>query len=148
KANRDAPPEDLIPQFALVREAATALGLPIAEVKDFEADDVIATYTKLAREAGIEVTIVSSDKDLMQLISDGVCMYDAMKQRKIFAPEVMEKFGVPPEKVIDILALMGDSSDNIPGVPGIGPKTAAELIQKYGSLEGLLANLDDIKQPK
>lgn len=148
KANRDAPPEDLIPQFALTREAALALGLPIAEVPDVEADDVIATYTKVAREAGIEVTIVSSDKDLMQLVGDGVSMYDPMKQKIIGREQVIEKFGVPPEKVVEVLSLIGDSSDNVPGVPGIGPKGAAELISQYGTLENLLAHTHEIKQPK
>lgn len=148
KANRDDPPEDLVPQFALTRESAKALGLPIAEVKDVEADDVIASYCKTACEQGIEVTIVSSDKDLMQLVTDCVSMYDPMKQKKIGPAEVVEKFGVPPEKVVEVLALMGDSSDNVPGVPGIGPKTAAQLIEEYGDVETLLARAEEIKQQK
>lgn len=148
KAHRPPAPDDLVPQFPLVREATIAMNLPAIELADYEADDIIATYTKQARAAGMEVTIVSSDKDLMQLVGDGVHMYDAMKQKKIGVAEVTEKFGVPPEKVLDVLSLMGDSSDNIPGVPGIGPKTAAELIQTYGDLDGLLARTGEIKQPK
>lgn len=148
KANRPPAPEDLIPQFPLVREATEALNLPSIELADFEADDIIATYTKQAKAQGIEVVIVSSDKDLMQLIEDGVSMYDGMKQKIIGRTEVMEKFGVPPEKVHDVLALIGDSSDNVPGVPGIGPKTAAELINQYGDFEGVLAHTSEIKQQK
>jgi DNA polymerase-1 len=148
KANRDETPEELIPQFGLVREATKALNLHAIELPDFEADDVIATYATQACNAGMEVVIVSSDKDLMQLVNDCICMYDAMKSRDIRTPEVLEKFGVPPEKVGDVLALMGDSSDNIPGVPGIGPKTAAELINQFGDLETLLSRTDEIKQNK
>lgn len=148
KANREAPPEDLVPQFALTREAAKALGLPIAEVADVEADDVIASYARAAKAAGMQVTIVSSDKDLMQLIEEGITMYDPMKQRVIGREQVIEKFGVPPEKVVEVLSLIGDSSDNVPGVPGIGPKTAAELILQYSDLENLLAHASEIKQPK
>jgi DNA polymerase-1 len=148
KANRPPAPDDLIPQFPLVREATEALGLPAIELADYEADDIIATYTKLARELGIEVVIVSSDKDLMQLIGDGVSMYDGMKDKTIGPEQVFEKFGVPPSKVRDVLALIGDTSDNIPGIPGIGPKTAAELITQYQDFEGLLAHAGEIKQPK
>ena len=148
KAHRPPAPDDLIPQFPLVREATLAMNLPAIELADFEADDIIATYTKLAKEAGMHVTIVSSDKDLMQLVCDDVVMLDAMKQKSIRAPEVLEKFGVPPNKVLDVLSLMGDSSDNIPGVPGIGPKTAAELINAFGDLDSLLARTSEIKQPK
>lgn len=148
KAHRPAPPEDLVPQFALVREATLALNLPSIELSNYEADDLIAAYAKVASDAGIETVIVSSDKDLMQLIRDGVSMYDPMKQKHIGEAAVIEKFGVPPNKVIEVQALIGDSVDNVPGVPSIGPKTAAELIIEYGSLEGVLANLNSIKQPK
>lgn len=148
KANRPPPPEDLIPQFPLMREATVALGLPSIELIDYEADDLIATYTKLARAQGMEVVIVSSDKDLMQLVGEGVKMYDAMKNKIIGDAEVMEKFGVPAARVLDVLSLMGDSSDNIPGVAGIGPKTAAELIIQFGDLDTLLARAGEIKQAK
>lgn len=148
KAHRPPAPEDLVPQFPIVREATVALGLPAIELADFEADDIIATYAREARRQGMNVIIVSSDKDLMQLIGDGISLYDAMKQKSIAEAEVLEKFGVPPAKVRDVLALMGDSSDNVPGVPGIGPKTAAELINAYGDLEALLTRADEIKQNK
>lgn len=148
KANRPPCPEDLKPQFPIVREAAESLSLPILEKIGFEADDVIATITKKAVEKGYEVLVVSSDKDLMQLVSSHVFMYDAMKNKFIGRDEVREKFAVEPEQVVDVLALMGDSSDNVAGVRGIGPKTAAELITEYGSLEELLENLDSIKQAK
>src|SRR5665213_8001 len=148
KANRDAPPSDLIPQFPLVREAVRAFDIPCLEQAGFEADDLIATYTRLACEAGASATIVSSDKDLMQLVSDCVIMYDTMKDKKIGIAEVIEQFGVPPEKVIEAQALIGDSSDNVPGVPGIGPKTAAQLLQEFGDLETLLARAGEIKQEK
>jgi DNA polymerase-1 len=148
KAHRPPAPEDLVPQFPLVRDATVALSLPSIELADYEADDLIASYTRAARAQGMEVVIVSSDKDLMQLIGDGVSMYDAMKSKPIGAQQVMEKFGVTPDKVRDVLALIGDTSDNIPGVPGIGPKTAAELIQEFGTVENLLAHTDAIKQPK
>jgi len=138
----------LIPQFAIVREATEALNLPCIEMDDYEADDIIATYAKRAQAEGFEVTIVSSDKDLMQLIGHNIQMYDAMKDRQIGAAEVMEKFSVAPDKVLEVLSLIGDSSDNVPGVPGIGPKTAAELINEYGDLENLLASTANIKQPK
>ncbi len=148
KAHRPPAPEDLIPQFDLVRQAADALSLPNISKIGFEADDIIATYAKQAERAGMKVTIVSSDKDLMQLVNDNISMYDAMKDRAIGIAEVEEKFGVPPEHVLDVLALMGDSSDNVPGVPSIGPKTAAELIGMFGDLEGVLAGAESVKQPK
>jgi DNA polymerase-1 len=148
KANRLEPPDDLKPQFPLVRAAAQALGLPVIELDDYEADDIIATYAREAREAGREVIIVSSDKDLMQLIRQGVQMYDPMKQKPIDRDEVIARFGVGPELVRDVLALAGDTSDNVPGVPGIGVKTAAQLLQEFGDLEGLLAKAATIKQPK
>lgn len=148
KANRDAPPEDLIPQFALIRQAVEAFNLKPIEMEGFEADDLIATYARQAREKGAEVTIVSSDKDLMQLVRDGVAMMDPMKNRKIGLDEVMEKFGVAPDRVVDVQSLAGDSVDNVPGVPGIGVKTAALLINEYGDLDTLLARAGEIKQPK
>lgn len=148
KANRPPCPEDLKPQFPIVREAAESLDLAILEKAGFEADDIIATLAKKYSKEDYQVVIVSSDKDLMQLIDDNVSMYDAMKNRNIGEKEVLEKFNVKPEKVLDLLSLMGDSADNIPGVRGIGPKTAAELINEYGDLEGIFANLDKIKQKK
>lgn len=148
KANRPEPPEDLIPQFPLVRTATEAFNIPAIELAGFEADDLIATYTRLARDAGMEVVIVSSDKDLMQLVADGVSLYDAMKSKEIGTEQVLDKFGVPPEKVGDALALIGDTSDNVPGVPGIGPKTAAALIEQYGDLEGVLTHAEEIPQKK
>jgi DNA polymerase-1 len=148
KANRADPPEELRPQFAIIREAVEAFCLPCLELEGYEADDLIATYARLAREQGREVTIVSSDKDLMQLVRDGVRMMDPIKNRPINAEEVMEKFGVPPDKVVDVQALAGDSVDNVPGVPGIGIKTAAQLIGEYGSLEALLERAGEIRQPK
>ena len=125
-----------------------AFDLPCLEQIGFEADDLIATYVRLACEAGASATIVSSDKDLMQLVNDCVVMYDTMKDRRIGVPEVVEKFGVPPEKVIEVQSLIGDSTDNVPGVPGIGVKTAAQLIGEYGDLETLLARASEIKQEK
>ncbi len=148
KANRDAPPPELVPQFQLVREAARAFGLPVIDEAGYEADDLIAAYAKHAKAAGEPVVVVSSDKDLMQLVAEGVELWDPMKQKNIGRAEVIEKFGVGPELVCDALALIGDTSDNVPGVPGIGPKGAAQMLLEYGSLEGLLANLDQIKQPK
>ena len=148
KANRPEPPEDLVPQFALVRAATKALSLPLLEAPGFEADDLIATYARLGEDAGLATLIVSSDKDLMQLVRGDITMLDPMKQRRIGADEVFERFGVAPEKVIDVQALAGDSTDNVPGVPGIGIKTAAELIQTFGDLDNLLANAATIKQPK
>ena len=148
KAHRPPPPEDLVPQFALIRDATRAFNLACIEQAGFEADDLIATYTRLGREAGYDVVIVSSDKDLMQLIRPGVSLLDPMKDRAIGEPEVREKFGVAPAMLTDLLALTGDTSDNIPGIPGIGPKTAAELLATYGDLETLLARAGEIKQPK
>jgi DNA polymerase-1 len=148
KAQRPPPPDDLIPQFPLVREAAIAFGTPALELPGFEADDIIATYARQAEARGARVSIVSADKDLMQLVTDKVCMLDTVKDRRICAPEVFEKFGVAPDKVIDVQALCGDSIDNVPGVPGIGVKTAAQLITEYGDLETLLARAGEIKQPK
>ena len=148
KANRDEPPEDLRPQFPLVRDAAHAFGVPVVELEGYEADDIIATYAKQAAADGRPVTIVSSDKDLMQLIGNGVEMFDPMKAKEIGLEEVMAKFGVTPNKVRDVLALAGDTSDNVPGVPGIGPKTAAQLLDQFGDLEGLLQGAETIKQPK
>src|SRR5437773_4144628 len=148
KAHRPDPPDDLRPQFPLIREAVQAFDLPCLEQQGYEADDLIATYVREACEAGATATIVSSDKDLMQLVSDCVLMCDTMKDRKIGIPEVIEKFGVPPEKVIEVQALIGDSTDNVPGVPGIGVKTAAQLIGEYGDLETLLERAGEIKQEK
>ena len=148
KAQRPPAPDDLIPQFALIREAVRAFDLPCLEQAGFEADDLIATYVREACERGATATIVSSDKDLMQLVTDCVSMYDTMKDRRIGIPEVIEKFGVPPEKVVEVQALAGDSVDNVPGVPGIGIKTAAQLITEYGDLETLLTRAPEIKQPK
>jgi len=148
KANRDAPPEDLRPQFGLIRKATRAFNLPCLETEGYEADDLIATYARQAREAGGDVTIISSDKDLMQLVGPQVIMYDTMKDRRVGVDEVHEKFGVGPEKMIDLQALAGDSTDNIPGVPGIGPKTAAQLLDEYGDLDTLLDRASEIKQNK
>ena len=148
KAHRPPAPEDLIPQFALIREAVKAFDLPCLEQIGFEADDLIATYAREADQRGATATIVSSDKDLMLLVSDRIMMYDTMKDRRIGIPEVIEKFGVPPEKVVEVQALAGDSVDNVPGVPGIGIKTAAQLIVEYGDLETLLQRAGEIKQPK
>src|SRR5213082_3728741 len=148
KAHRPPAPDDLIPQFALIRQAVRAFDLPCLEQVGFEADDLIATYVRLACERGATATIVSSDKDLMQLVTDCVTMYDTMKDKRIGPAEVVEKFGVGPEKVIEVQALIGDSTDNVPGVPGIGVKTAAQLIGEYGDLETLLARAGEIKQEK
>lgn len=148
KANRSAPPEDLIPQFGLIRQATRAFNLPCLETEGYEADDLIATYCRLACEAGADTTIISSDKDLMQLVGPTVAMYDPMKDRQIGVPEVIEKWGVPPQKMIDLQALTGDSVDNVPGVPGIGPKTAAQLLEQFGDLDTLLARAGEIKQDK
>ena len=149
KANRREMPDDLAPQLAHVRQAADAFGVCRIEMEGFEADDLIATYARHAIEAGAKVTILSSDKDMMQLVSDDrVMMRDPMTDRPIGETEVREKFGVGPDKVIDVQALCGDSTDNVPGVPGIGVKTAAELINAYGDLETLLAHTGEIKQPK
>ena len=150
KAHRPPPPEDLIPQFPLIRTATRAFSIPCIEEEGLEADDIIACYVTAATAAGWKVTIVSSDKDLMQLIDEdaGVDMLDTMNDRRIGREQVLEKFGVPPEKVGDVLALMGDSVDNVPGVPGIGPKTASQLIQAFGDLETVLASTDQISKPK
>src|ERR687892_364014 len=150
KANRPPPPEDLVPQFPLIRVATRAFSIPCIEEDGLEADDIIACYVIAATKAGWRVTIVSSDKDLMQLIDEdsGIDMLDTMNDRRIGREQVLEKFGVPPEKVGDVLALMGDSVDNVPGVPGIGPKTASQLIQQFGDLETVLASTDQITKPK
>ncbi|SHL11640.1 DNA polymerase I [Bradyrhizobium lablabi] len=148
KAHRPPAPDDLIPQFGLIRDAVRAFDLPCLEQGGFEADDLIATYAREAGERGATAIIVSSDKDLMQLVTDKVTMYDTMKDRRIGIAEVIEKFGVPPEKVVEVQALAGDSTDNVPGVPGIGIKTAAQLIVEYGDLETLLKRAGEIKQPK
>ena len=148
KANRSEPPEELIPQFSLIRDAAHAIGLPVFEMEGFEADDLIATYSNVALKMNKKVVIVSSDKDLMQLVDDNNILFDPMKQLWIDDKRVFEKFGVPPSKVIDVQSLAGDSSDNIPGVPGIGIKTAADLINEYGNLDQLLIRASEIKQNK
>ncbi|WP_394657989.1 5'-3' exonuclease H3TH domain-containing protein, partial [uncultured Novosphingobium sp.] len=159
KAHRPPPPEDLVPQFPLIRDATRAFSLACIEEEGVEADDIIASYARAATRRGWDVTIVSSDKDLMQLVGkcgqgdDGVeggCidMLDTMKNQRIDVPEVIEKFGVPPEKVGDVLALMGDSVDNVPGVFGVGPKTASKLIQDYGDLEAALAAAPSMKKGK
>ena len=148
KAQRPPAPEDLVPQFPLVREATIAFGAPAVELENYEADDIIAAYARIAEEKGARVTIISSDKDLMQLVTEKVSMYDTMKDRRISFDEVEAKFGVGPERVVDVQALAGDSVDNVPGVPGIGVKTAAQLIHEYGDLETLLDQADGIKQKK
>ena len=148
KSNRTDPPEELIPQFSIIRDATDALQIPRVEMDGYEADDIIATYTKQAEERGVSVTIISSDKDLMQLVNKNTKMYDSMKDKFIGVKEVKEKFGVEPSKIIDVQALAGDRIDNIPGVSGIGVKTAAELINNFNSLENVLAKVNEIKQPK
>ncbi|WP_299360910.1 DNA polymerase I [uncultured Paracoccus sp.] len=148
KANRPAPPDDLKPQFPLTRDATRAFNLPCIEIVDYEADDIIAALACQARNAGGRVTIISSDKDLMQLVGDGVEMLDPIKNKRLGPDEVFEKFGVTPDRVVDVQALAGDSIDNVPGAPGIGIKTAAQLIQEYGDLESLLARAEEIRQPK
>lgn len=148
KANREEAPADLIPQFPLFRKASEAFGVPAIEVEGYEADDLIAAYARIAREQGRKVTIVGSDKDLMQLVNDDVRLYDPIKNKYLGAADVFEKFGVNPDRVVDVQALSGDSVDNVPGVPGIGIKTAAQLITEYGDLETLLDKAGDIKQPK
>ena len=148
KAHRPPPPEDLIPQFPLVREATRAFGVPCIELPGYEADDIIASYACTVRDMGGEVVIVSSDKDLMQLVGDQVSMLDTMKNVRIGREQVIEKFGVGPERVVDVQALCGDSVDNVPGAPGIGIKTASLLINEYGDLESLLARASEIKQDK
>ena len=146
KANRSETPEDLIPQFPITREATRAFGAPAIEMEGYEADDIIATYARQAEAKGARVTIISSDKDLMQLVSNKISMLDTMKNKKISIPQVIEKFGLPPERVIEIQALAGDSVDNIPGVPGIGVKTAVVLLEQFGDLETLLQRCDEIPQ--
>ena len=148
KAHRPPPPEELIPQFGLVREAVKAFNIPAIELEGYEADDLIATYAVKAEAQGYRVTIVSSDKDLMQLVTSDITMLDPMKEKKIGTEQVIEKFGVTPDLVVDVQALAGDSADNVPGVPGIGVKTAAQLITEFGNLDLLLAQADTIKQPK
>ena len=148
KANRAEAPDDLAPQFEYIRKSVKAFNLPSIELLNYEADDLIATYTKQITNAGAKVTIISSDKDLMQLVSDEVRLYDPMKNKVIGEKEVLEKFGVKPKQVIDVQSLAGDSSDNIPGVPGIGVKTAAELINKYKTLDTLLIKASEIPQNK
>ena len=148
KANRSEAPEDLAPQFEYIRKSVKAFNLPSIELLNYEADDLIATYAKQIKDAGATVTIISSDKDLMQLVSKDIRLYDPMKNRVIGEKEVIEKFGVKPNQVIDVQSLAGDSSDNIPGVPGIGIKTAAELINKYKNLDTLLNKASEIPQNK
>ncbi len=148
KAHRPPAPDDLIPQFPLIRQATEAFNLPAIDMEGFEADDLIATYATIAAASGYKVTIVSSDKDLMQLVDSNITMYDPMKNIEIGADQVMEKFGVAPDLVIDVQALAGDSADNVPGVAGIGIKTAALLINQYGDLDNLLSKAHEIKQPK
>ena len=148
KANRPEAPADLIPQFALIRQATAAFNVACIEQEGFEADDLIATYADMAVAQGASVRIVSSDKDLMQLVAPGIRLYDTMKDKEIGEEQVLEKFGVAPDRVIDVQALAGDSVDNVPGVPGIGVKTGAQLIHEYGDLESLLNRASEIKQPK
>ena len=148
KANRGDPPEDLIPQFKIIKESVNAFGIQSIELKGFEADDIIATYATQASKKNWKVSIVSSDKDLMQIVNKNINLLDTMKNKTVGPDEVYEKFGVMPDKVIDVQALAGDSSDNIPGAPGIGIKTASDLINQFGDLEKLLKNSDEIKQVK
>lgn len=145
KANRSETPEDLVPQIPYIKKLADLLGIPSCEVPQYEADDIIGTLTKFARQKGFQVYIVSGDKDFGQLIEEGVYLYDTMKEVKIDAQGVKEKWGIHPDQVIDYLALVGDTSDNIPGVLGIGPKGAQKLIEDYGSLDGIYKNIDQIK---
>ncbi len=148
KANRRETPEELIPQFPLIRAACDALNVPWLEMEGYEADDLIATYANLASQQAWKTTVISADKDLMQLMTDSVSLYDPMKKKMLTPEDVQNKFGVTPDKVVDVQSLMGDSTDNIPGANGIGPKTAAELIQKFGSLHNLLEHLNEIPQAK
>jgi len=148
KANRDTPPEELAEQFPYFEPLVEAFNMVSLRQDGFEADDIIGTLAKMGEQAGMAVTIVSGDKDMMQLISPNVHMLDTMKDKRFKKPEVIDKFGVPPEKVIEVMGLMGDSSDNIPGVKGVGPKTATELIQKYGSIEELYKHIDEIEKQK
>src|SRR3569833_3611077 len=146
KAHRPPPPEDLVPQFPLVREATKAFGVPCIELPGYEADDLIATYACQVEAMGGETVIVSSDKGLMQLVRDRVSMFDPMKNIKSGREQVIEKFGVPPELVVDAQSLIGDSVDNVPGAPGIGPKTAAQLLLEYGAVGSVLARAGAVKQ--
>ena len=148
KANRGETPEDLIPQFEIIRECVDAFKIPQIEIEGFEADDIIATYCKLAIKDKMESVIVSSDKDLMQLVNKNVSMFDPMKNKKIGIDQVIEKFGLPPEKVVQIQALTGDKVDNIPGAPGIGAKIAAALLTEFGSIQKLYASLDKVPDMK
>ena len=148
KANRAEAPDDLAPQFEYIRKSVEAFNLPSIELLNYEADDLIATYAKKITEVGAKVTVISSDKDLMQLVSNKVRLFDPMKSKVIGEKDVIEKFGVKPSQVIDVQSLAGDSSDNVPGVPGIGVKTAAELINKYKTLENLLKKASEIPQNK
>ncbi len=148
KANRSEAPDDLAPQFEYIRKSVVAFNLPSVDLLNYEADDLIATYAEQILAKGAKVTIVSSDKDLMQLYKKNVRLFDPMKNKFITPEDIINKFGVEPKKIIDVQSLAGDSSDNVPGVPGIGVKTAAELINKYGTLEKLLDNTNEIKQNK
>ena len=148
KENRKETPPELVPQFPLIREASDVLNIPWIEMEGFEADDLIASYARIATEKGWHTTVVSADKDLMQLMNDNVSLYDPMKKKLITDEDVLNKFGVLPNKVTDVQSLMGDSTDNIPGATGIGPKTAASLINEFGSLENLLNNLSQVKNEK
>ncbi len=148
KANRGETPEDLIPQFDIIRECVNAFNIPQIEIEGFEADDIIATYCNLAEKQKTKSIIVSSDKDLMQLVNNDTTMLDPMKNKIIGIEQVIEKFGLPPEKVIQIQALTGDKVDNIPGAPGIGPKTALQLIADYGDVHNLIKNASKITQEK
>ena len=148
KANRSDAPDDLIPQFDYIRKSVEAFNLPSIELTNYEADDLIATYSEQIIKRGENVTVVSSDKDLMQLYKKNLRIYDPMKNKFISEEDIQKKFGVSADKVVDVQSLAGDSSDNVPGVPGIGIKTAADLINEYGSLEKLLLNTKKIKQNK
>ena len=148
KANRSEAPDDLVPQFEYIRKSVEAFNLPSIELLNYEADDLIATYSKKITDIGAKVTVISSDKDLMQLVSNKIRLFDPMKSKVIGEKEVFEKFGVKPQQVIDVQSLAGDSSDNIPGVPGIGVKTASELIVKYKNLDNLLSKAAEISQNK
>ncbi|WP_455479417.1 DNA polymerase I [Bartonella sp. B23] len=148
KANREIPPEDLIPQFSLIRQATKAFNLPCIEKEGFEADDLIATYAQMATKVGAKTTIISSDKDLMQLVNAHVSLYDGMKDKHIGISEVIEKWGVVPEKMVDLQALIGDPTDNVPGIPGIGPKIASQLLDQFGTLDLLLQRVTEVKQTK
>ena len=148
KANRGDTPEDLIPQFEIIRECVNAFNIPQIEIEGYEADDIIAAYCELSQKEKIQSIIVSSDKDLMQLVNENVTMLDPMKNKSIGIEQVIEKFGLPPEKVIQIQALTGDKVDNIPGAPGIGPKTALQLIEEFGDVKSLIKNAKKINQEK